>query len=525
MLQRLLLSLLGALLLLASILLWNRHGLGTPCVGNMDRAYTHLSVAMAARGEAYEGAFSHAGFRHPGPALFYYLAGTSAVLTHWMSQEDSFRLAVTLLNCASIGLAVFLLSGLTPHRAYSLLLVPISFVIISPRALFDYWNPHPIPAAVIAYLLALVYLAYGRLRYLPFIVALGSLIAQCHISTPPFLAVTLAYALGACVWRRRMPAGQWALPVVVSVALGAVLWLGPLIDFFRYGLDSNILTIARSFLEEHRTSPLSRSFIAVWNIASKKLNLFFGLPPDFAKLLPLAFLAAVIGTTPRRGAFFHVRALILLSWAMTIWALTQSFQPMADYLITYFLGVLTLAATVTVMAITDRAAGLISRMAPIGEEQGRRMLSALALVAVVFSAARHPGLSMVPKRDSCAPSRFADRFVQSLGPDSTALYELSPTTLELRGFSVFFALQMLGRGAQICFDDQWEHYMGRALTCSYRKPRDHFAAAVPVEISLLGKAPPKGHKGGHILKERRTMQIDWVDSDGAPHSFSASTRQ
>jgi len=527
MLQRLLLSLLGALLLLASVLLWNRHGLGNPCIGNMDRAYTHLSVAMAASGEAYEGAFSHAGFRHPGPALFYYLAGASAVLTHWVSQEDSFRLAVTLLNSACIGLSIFLLSGLTPHRAYSLLLVPITFVIISPRALFDYWNPHPIPAAAVAYLLALVYIAYGRLHYLPLAVALGSFIAQCHIGTPPFLAISLGYSLGACVLRRRTtpePREGWLVPVAGSVAIACIAWLGPIIDVLRFGFDSNLLTIARSFLEEHRTSSLGRSFIAVWNLASKRLNLFFGLPRDLARLLPLALLAAVIGTTPRRGAFFHARALVLLSWVVTIWALSQSFQPMADYLITYFLGLLILATTATIMAITDRAAGLIARFATIGEERGRQILSALGLVAVVFSAARHPGLAASPKKDSCAQARFADLFAQSLNPAPSTLYEISPTTLELRGFSVFFALQMLSKGAHICFDDPWEHYMGRALTCSYQRGRGDFQSTVPVEISLLGKPPPKKRKGSHISQQRRTIQLDWPGPDGTPQSFSASGR-
>jgi len=177
MLYRAFLSLFGSLLLLASVLLWNRHALNAPCVKNMDRAYTHLSVEVAKRGEAFEGAFSHAGFRHPGPALFYYLAGAGSVLGTFMSEEDSYRVAVLALNCAALGLAAFLLAGLTAHRTYALLLPALAFVMISPRTLFDYWNPCPVPALTCAYLLALVYLAHARFWFVPLACLLGSFTA------------------------------------------------------------------------------------------------------------------------------------------------------------------------------------------------------------------------------------------------------------------------------------------------------------------------------------------------------------
>lgn len=528
MLYRAFLSLFGSLLLLASVLLWNRHALSAPCVKNMDRAYTHLSVEIAKRGEAFEGAFSHAGFRHPGPALFYYLAGAGLVLSPFMSNEDSYRVAVLALNCAALGLAAFLLAGLTAHRTYALLLPALAFVVITPRTLFDYWNPCPVPALACAYLLALVYLAHARFWFLPLACLLGGFTAHCHISTPPFLTATLLYALGAAILRRRGESGTRsavALPLVASVAVSLVMWWGPLSDWWRFGSESNLGVIARSFLEEHRTASLNRAFWAVWHLAAKRLNIFFGLPEDASNFLPLVLVGLVAVTTPKRGAFFHLRLLLLVSWIVTVLALSRSFQPLADYLISYFLAPIVLALFLAVVAIVEWVAKILSPR--VGLAAGRCRLSAcgIALVLVLASAIRHPDPGASHKRDSCSLMRFADRFVTALDPKPGATYAITPTTLELRGFTVFFALSMLEHGAQFCFDDQWEHYVGRALTCSYRLREGSPAEAVQVEVALIGDppAPRKQRPRGSPLR-RRQVQMNWIDAQGRARSLELSGR-
>ena len=527
MFQRILLSLLGALLLFIAVLLWNRHGLGAPCVRNMDRAYTHLSVQMAERCEAFEGAFSHAGFRHPGPALFYYLAATTQVLEIFLSRDDGFRIAILALNCLSVGLSIFLLSGLTPHRTYSLLLAPIAFIVISPRALFDYWNPYPIPAATAAYLLTLVYIAYGRLWYLPLATGLASFIAQCHLSTPPFLGLTALYAVGACVWRRRHTVERYhsvQKPVLVSIFVAAILWLGPLYDLAVYGFDSNLMVIARRFLEEHHTSTVRRSFGMVWELAAKKLSLFFHPLNSWRRLLPLLLLGVAVLTTPRRGAFFHVRMLVFLSWLITVWALSKSFNPLADYLVSYFLGVLIILLTVALMSLSDLTGSAFSRLSLFKEDSCRLAVSVLALGAVLFSAAYDPEVGLPQKKDPCAVSRVAEQFAQALDIQAGTLYSVTPATMELRSFSVQFALQMLRLGANICFDDQWEHYVGRALTCEYHNRFIPSERTVAVELSIIGGRPRRrfgvvAPQPAAAVPSRRLIRMDWIDTHGSPHSF------
>ncbi len=489
----------------------------------MDRAYTHLSVHMASQGEAFEGAFSHAGFRHPGPVLFYYLAATSKALTPFMSEEDSYRISVLALNTLAVALAAFLLAGLTPHRSYALLLMPLCFVLISPRALFDYWNPYPVPAMACAYLLSLVYLAHGRLWFLPLTAVLGSFVAQCHISTPPFLAATFLYALTFALLRARGSerglGRSIAAPAAATLVVSLLMWLGPLVDWWRYGAESNAGVIMRSFLEEHRTVSLAKSFAMVWHLAAKKLNLFFNFSPGVARLLPLALILAVAGTSPRRGAFFHLRMLLLVSWLVTIWALSRSFQPLADYLITYFLALLVLACFLVLIAAIDLVARLLSRLARVKPAHCRLALCAIALASVVFTAVRHPDPGTSQKRASCELIRFADRFVNALNPVPGTLYTVTPATLELRGFSVFFALSMLEHGADFCFDDQWEHYVGRALTCSYRLAEPPPSASINVDLALVGESP--GPRRGRKLQKhraRRSVQMDWVEQ-GEPRSF------
>ncbi len=530
MLHRVLLSLCGSLILFVSVLLWNRHALNAPCINNMDRAYTHLSVAMAERGEAYEGAFSHAGFRHPGPILFYYLAAGSEALGPFVTREDSFRIATTALNCLFVGIAIFLLSGLTPHGAYALLLAPLAFVIISPRLLFDYWNPHPIPTATCAYLLSVVYLSYGRVWQLPLMCALGSFMAQCHLSTPPFIAACGLYGCGACLWRRRTatsPQPGLALPLLSCAAIALVLWSGPLADLARFGEDSNLRVILRSFAEEHRTPPLSRTFSAVWFLAARKLNLFFHLPASISGALPLACIVIIALTTPRRGAFFHLRALVLIAWGVTVWALSRSFQPLADYLVTYFLGVLSLAAFLALMALVEHASLFLSRTARLDPKRCRLAVCSLALAALLFSAARFPEPVPPAKVRSCNLSRFAGRFVAALAPQPGQRFSISPTSFELRGFSVFFALEMLKTGADICFDNQWEHYVGRALTCSFRESSSPSGAQgqILVELSRLSdrEQPPNG---GELAKPQRRsgVAMEWRDLSGQQRAFEAVGR-
>lgn len=528
MLYRACLSLFGSFLLLAAVLLWNRHALNAPCVKNMDRAYTHLSIEVAKRGEAFEGAFSHAGFRHPGPALFYYLAGAGSLLSPFMSEEDSYRVAVLALNCAALGLAAFLLAGLTAHRTYALLLPALAFVFITPRTLFDYWNPCPVPALACAYLLALVYLGYGRLWFLPLVCLLGSFIAQCHVSTPPFLAATFLYAIGAAIWRRRSEdraPSTVALPVVLACAVSLLLWFGPLSDWWHYGSESNLGVIARSFLEEHRTVLLTRAFGIIWHLIATRLNIFLGLPEDVAQLLPLVLFGLVALTTPKRGAFFHLRILLLVSWVVTVLALSRSFQPLADYLISYFLAPILLAVFLAVVAVIEQAAKILSLCSSLTARRCRLSACLLVLGLVLISAIRHPDPGTSQKRDACGPMQFADRFVTALEPKSGTTYAVTPTTLELRGFTVFFALSMLEHGAQLCFDDQWEHYVGRSLTCSYRFSDGPPLNTVSVELSLIGEPHiPRKLRVKGAPARRGKVQMSWVDANGNARTLALSGR-
>ena len=115
--------------------------------------------------------------------------------------------------------------------------------------------------------------------------------------------------------------------------------------------------------------------------------------------------------------------------------------------------------------------------------------------------------------------------MNALEPTPGTLYAVTPTTLELRGFSVFFALSMLEHGADLCFDDQWEHYVGRALTCSYRTSGAPSANTVPVELALIGDAQtPRRGRAPRARPQRRAVRMEWVEPNGEHRSFELQGR-
>lgn len=518
--RRFLLGLLGALLLLASILFANRSRLGVPCVDNMDRAYTHLSVAMAERGESFEGAFSHAGFRHPGPSLFYYLAGVSYALAPWTSRENSFRLAIALLNSAFIGISIFLLSGLTSRWTYALILAPISFTIVSPRFLFDYWNPSPVPAATIAYLLSITYLAHGRVSLLPLAIALGSFIAHCHLGSIPFLGVCLLYSVMICFWKRHsFPTRHDSLraPCIASALVAIVFWLGPIIDIARYGLESNPIKIFLSFVEQHPTPDLFATFTTVWKIAAKKLSLSSELPALLRFITPAVLWAFLIWMPAQSAAFFHLRILLALGWGTSVWALAQSFQPMASYLVSYFLGILAIAVTIATFSVVGHVASIIATLGGLRKIQPTRIVMGAALGSCLLLSVYLAKSGDPQKKYGCYKTQTAQRFVTALAPESDVLYEIAPSSFDLRNFAAFFALQLLNRQTHFCFVDSWLHYVGRSLTCSYQRASHLSLPTIPVELAFKDSAFSSGDKPAR--GSARTVGMTWRVRDDDTRSF------
>lgn len=178
------------------------------------------------------GAYSTRGFSHPGPILYYALA-----VPHWLSSGNPSALlaATALINAATVAAI-----GWVAWRRGGLGLVTVTVVGLAllehglrPDTLVWFWNPFAPLLPYVLFLLAAWSVAVRDWRLLPVAVAMGSVVAQLHVTYVP---LTGAAAVVVGVWlathRRRAPdtdrAPRHAL--VLAGAVGLVLWLPVLVD-------------------------------------------------------------------------------------------------------------------------------------------------------------------------------------------------------------------------------------------------------------------------------------------------------
>ena len=188
---------------------------------------------------------------HPGPLSFYALAPAYRLLG---SSAWALQVAAALVHVVAMGVAL-VLAGRRGGRPL-VLVVGAGLAVLTAGygggALTEPWNPYlPLIWWVVA-LLAVWSVLCGDLAMLPVAVLAGSFCAQTHV---PYLGLTLgigalAAAAAAITWfrarSRRREVVRW---VLVSLAVGAVLWLPPTIDQLRHD-PGNYRTLI-----EHFSSP------------------------------------------------------------------------------------------------------------------------------------------------------------------------------------------------------------------------------------------------------------------------------
>ncbi len=505
----------------------NMGELSEPCVRNMDRAYTHLAVESAARFEAFDGAFSHAGFRHPGPVFFYYLAGMRFLMGGIWPPKGDYHAATLFLNCFFLSIALCLAA---PRKLNSpecrrgaqwwqtALLAALFTALIgaSGSLLMDYWNPYPVVSAALAYMLALSRFAGGGVSLLPLIVAIASFIAQCHVGTPPFLAIGFLYAGGILIFRHRTALENQSVlsSLSFSLVILLLLWAPVLVDILWYGGSSNPAIVLASFLEEKKTRDIFQSFRFVWRMVGEQTNIVLGAPSALISYLPAILLIglAIVGWK-KRGSRGHLARMLILAWAVTIWALSKSFQPFAEYLVSYFFAVIVLSwflVTVEIPSLLFPRLKCVKGVLPALVQWG----------LVLFLGLRaFPGLFDGVAKGGCGQIKFAQAYVEQMKTVETQRYYIRPEDYRLRSFVVFLALALVKEGIPFCFDDKWDYYVGRAFTCSYRRAKDPNISERKVAIRFEGNfmegraaGKKKRSQGDRLL--RRAIVMEW--EDGSP---------
>ncbi len=200
------------------------------------------------------GPYSTFGWNHPGPLLFYALAIPSLLsgFAAWGTQVGG-----ALLQ----GLAVAWLAwlawrrGRLPLLAVTMVGVGLLALATIPVVVRNPWNPYvPLPFFVLFVFQAWL-IAAGDARALPGATVVATFLVQTHVGYAPLVAAAVAVAAAYFLLdlRRGNTSDQrWGRALRWSVAIGAVLWLPPILDVILRP-PGNLRVVARYFLHPERS--------------------------------------------------------------------------------------------------------------------------------------------------------------------------------------------------------------------------------------------------------------------------------
>lgn len=364
------------------------------------------------------GVYSVRGWAHPGPALFYLLAGPFRLFG---SQDISLFQAASVLNLFGLGLLMYL--GWRRRRAAgSILLASVVSTLIvglGVEILVQPWNPYVPLLMYLAFLLGIWSLLEGDWPVLPVTVGLAVVIVQMHVGYLPLTVAGLGFAaLGPLLGRsdaRGLPDRRTTLS---AAAVAAFLCLPVLVDLAAG--DANLVTLLRYFADgEHQPVGLRTAIEMLsqhtrptgpWSGGAERLvvdrvdaasSLWLAA---FAGLLAWAALAAL-----RRGlVVWRLPALALVQLGTGLVAASRVEVPLLSYLIVWMLPLAAFCWFALLTAAVEVARGRLGRvdelrpLLPRFAAAGGLLLGLVVLVQSVRSTVEATDLDLPRQRHAPA---------------------------------------------------------------------------------------------------------------------------
>lgn len=167
---------------------------------------------------------------NPGPLYFDVVAPAIKVLGPWVG----LAVGVMLVNMAASSLAVVAarrLAGTETMVAVALAAAGLQWALGS-ELLFDMWQPNALVLPFFAFLVVAAVLATGDVWMAPWVVGLGSLVVQTHLSHAVLVGVLTLTCGGLCVLARRRSGEPtaWRRPLAWTGAVAALAWIQPVIE-------------------------------------------------------------------------------------------------------------------------------------------------------------------------------------------------------------------------------------------------------------------------------------------------------
>jgi hypothetical protein len=318
-----------------------------------DFAQTEMHVRDIGRHQVLVGLFSREDWAHPGPMLFYLIAPF-----YWLTGGSSIGMYVGALaiNAAAVaGMAIIAWRrGGTPMLLCTLVACALVMRTLGAAFISDPWNNYIVTLPFGLMLFATWALMCGDRWALPVATITASFLAQTHVGNVilalPLLVFGAAW-LVVPVLRRGADAARKRdvlRSVVISAAVGAVLWLPPALDAILHR-PSNLNRILHFFQSsDESANTLSEG----WRVVSGQ----FAWPPEWLTykrvdyvgigespllrdsalpwLLAPVVLVATVAWRRRRSDSAGARYLTLvlgMAMALGVVAVMRTLGPLSDY--------------------------------------------------------------------------------------------------------------------------------------------------------------------------------------------------
>lgn len=176
------------------------------------------------------GAYSRWGWNHPGPMLFYLLAGPLRLTG---GDGHGLLLGALLINTAAIA-ATLVVAARAGRSTLALVALVMSLLLVGldPGGLLDPWNPFVLIVPLFAAAVAAWRAALGDRVAAVVLVVTGSFAVQSHVGVAPAVAALLGVGSAGILWRAikgpERPAARRTL--LIAGVVGLVCWLPPIIQ-------------------------------------------------------------------------------------------------------------------------------------------------------------------------------------------------------------------------------------------------------------------------------------------------------
>jgi hypothetical protein len=302
------LTIAAATLPLLALLLVSLGRLGATYSPDGDNALIEMHVRDILHHPVLVGAYSRSGWFHPGPALYYLLWLPYQIAWHASSSLIPAAVLINLLSVAGIIAIIHRRAGRAAAWWAAIVLL-LDLRLLGATDLQNVWNPTVSILPFALFLVTAWSVLCDDLWLLPVAAGLGSFVVQCHVGfLLPVAAVGLVLAARTVIRLRHDR--SWSRPLIVTLAVIAILWAPPVIDELT-GHPGNLTAILRyaraprptwGWQEAANTVVTQIGRLPAWIVGRKPIFALYASPklPLWPGLLGVGALVAIAVVAARR---------------------------------------------------------------------------------------------------------------------------------------------------------------------------------------------------------------------------------